>query len=64
MIVVDTNVLVQLLLPAEEAPLVEEIARIDDVWHAPALWRSEFRSVLVKQPRGKEVGSWPDGQKP
>lgn len=51
MIVVDTSVLVQLLLPSEEGALIEEVARLDDEWHAPALWRSELRSVLVQQVR-------------
>ncbi|MBL8843617.1 MAG: type II toxin-antitoxin system VapC family toxin [Planctomycetes bacterium] len=48
---VDTSVLVQLLLPSEEGALIEEVARLDDEWHAPALWRSELRSVLVQQVR-------------
>ncbi len=51
MIVVDTSVLVQLLLPSAEAALIEEVARLDEVWHAPALWRSELRNVLVQQVR-------------
>ena len=51
MIVVDTNVLAQLLLPHEEARIAEELVCVDDAWHAPPLWRSELRSVLVQRLR-------------
>ncbi|MSR48085.1 MAG: PIN domain-containing protein [Planctomycetes bacterium] len=51
MIVVDTSVLVHLLLPDDDSPLIDEVAWVDDVWHAPALWRSELRDVLVKKLR-------------
>jgi predicted nucleic acid-binding protein len=46
-IVVDTNVIAYLWLPAPETPQAERLLQSDDTWCAPLLWRSEFRSVLV-----------------
>ncbi len=55
MIVVDTNVIVLLLVHDDEelplAPLIEELSRLDATWYAPALWRSELRSVLLRKLR-------------
>jgi predicted nucleic acid-binding protein len=50
-IVVDTNVIAGLLLPSTESDAVGRLFRRDPRWLAPPLWRSEFRSVLVKQAR-------------
>lgn len=51
MIVVDTNVLAYLHLPGEHTETVEAVWREDPDWHAPRLWRSEFRNVLAGQVR-------------
>jgi len=47
MIVVDTNVLVYLYLPTKYTPHAEELLKIEPVWIAPYLWRSEFRNVMA-----------------
>ncbi|MGK2906211.1 MAG: type II toxin-antitoxin system VapC family toxin [Desulfuromonadales bacterium] len=47
MIVVDTNILVYLYLPAEHTLKVEALLAHDPEWIAPTLWRSEFRNVLA-----------------
>lgn len=47
MIVVDTNVLAHLLLPALDASPARRLFEQDSHWAAPVLWRSEFRNVLA-----------------
>ena len=47
MIVVDTNVLAYLLLPAPTTSAAENLYLSDPAWAAPVLWRSEFRNVLA-----------------
>ena len=51
MIAVDTNLIVDLFLRTPHTELARTIARRDDQWHAPLLWRSEFASVLWQQHR-------------
>lgn len=51
MIVVDTNVIAYLHLPGERTPAAEAAWKADPDWHAPLLWRSEFRNLLVLQMR-------------
>ncbi|MDP2497439.1 MAG: type II toxin-antitoxin system VapC family toxin [Candidatus Palauibacterales bacterium] len=51
MIVVDTNVIAYLHLSGERTPAAEAAWKADPDWHAPLLWRSEFRNVLVLQMR-------------
>lgn len=51
MIVVDTNVLAYLHLPGERTGAAEAAWLADPEWHAPLLWRSEFRNVLALQVR-------------
>lgn len=47
MIVVDTNVLAYLYLPGEFTDAAERLLADDPDWHAPVLWRSEFRNILA-----------------
>jgi len=46
-IVVDTNVLAYLYLPGEFTAAAERLLESDPDWHAPLLWRSEFRNILA-----------------
>lgn len=55
MIVVDSNVLVYLYLPAELTPHAEKLMGIDPEWAAPRLWRSEMRNVLGLYIRQKSI---------
>ncbi len=48
MIVVDTNLIAYFFLHGEYSDLAEKAFRKDSQWAAPLLWRSEFRSVVVK----------------
>lgn len=47
MIVVDSNVLAYLYLPGEFTEAAERLLERDADWHAPVLWRSEFRNILA-----------------
>lgn len=47
MIVVDSNVLAYLYLPGEFTTAAERLLESDPDWHAPILWRSEFRNILA-----------------
>jgi predicted nucleic acid-binding protein len=47
LIVVDANVLAYLCIGGEQAILAEDVLLADSDWHAPVLWRSEFRNVLA-----------------
>ncbi len=47
MIVVDTNLIVYLYLESKHSPLAEQVLMKDPEWHAPLLWRSEFRLAQV-----------------
>jgi predicted nucleic acid-binding protein len=46
-IVVDTNVIANTVLPGDHAEAVRRAARKDPAWLAPALWRVELRNVLA-----------------
>ncbi|WP_415252745.1 type II toxin-antitoxin system VapC family toxin [Thermomonas sp.] len=43
----DTNVLAYLYLPGEFTAAAERLLGDDPDWHAPVLWRSEFRNILA-----------------
>ncbi len=47
MIAVDTNIIAYLYLPSDFSTLAEQLRTNEPVWVAPALWRSELRSVLA-----------------
>jgi len=46
-IVADTNLLAYFLLRGAFTDLAERAYARDADWHAPLLWRSEFRNVLI-----------------
>lgn len=47
MIVVDTNVIAYYFIKGKETDLAESVFKVDSVWLAPQLWRSEFRNILA-----------------
>jgi predicted nucleic acid-binding protein len=47
LIVVDTNVIAYLCIGGDQATLAEDVLFKDNEWHAPVLWRSEFRNVMA-----------------
>ena len=47
MIVVDTNVIHYCWVRGERTEIAQAVRRKDPDWHAPLLWRSEFRNVLT-----------------
>lgn len=51
MIVADTNLVAYLLLPGARTAEAEAVLLREAQWVAPALWKSEFRSVLVQHLR-------------
>ncbi len=55
MIVVDANVVVHYAIPGPQTPLAERAREADPDWHAPLLWRSEFRNVLAGLARRGEM---------
>ncbi len=47
MIVADTNVVAAFCLASPKSQVARDLWRLDSNWHAPFLWISEFRNVLV-----------------
>jgi len=52
-IVVDTNILAAFCLVGDKNVIAQNLWATESIWHAPALWVSEFRNVLcLYQRRG------------
>lgn len=47
MIVVDTNIVMHRCMRSDFTAAASALAVLDSEWHAPQLWRSEFRNVLA-----------------
>lgn len=56
MIVADTSLIANLLIPGLDQALAERVVHRDPAWVAPALWRSEFASTLLKYVRAGSLG--------
>jgi len=57
LIVVDTNLVAYFFINGEHSDAAEKVFLKDPRWAAPLLWRSEFRSVLVKCLRKEFFGT-------
>ena len=53
MIVADTNLIVYAMTPNSHQELARSVLLKDPEWHAPILWRSEFRSALASYLRSE-----------
>jgi predicted nucleic acid-binding protein len=51
LIVSDTNLLIRLYIESAISPLAREVMLREPDWAVPVLWRSEFRSTLIKSIR-------------
>jgi predicted nucleic acid-binding protein len=54
-IVADTSLIAELWLPGQHGELALDVLYIDSDWHAPLLWRSEFRSAMGKYLRANLI---------
>ena len=55
MIIVDTNVLVYLFVQSTQTHSAMTVRMKDPNWHAPVLWRSEFRNAMAGYLRSGET---------
>ena len=55
MIVVDTNIVAYYCLNVDLSAAAHRLAQHDPEWHAPELWRSEFRNVLAGEMRRRNL---------
>jgi predicted nucleic acid-binding protein len=56
MLVVDTNVLIELFLPSGKAKAVQPWRVVDEDWRFPSLWLFEFRQVHLYDLRAGLLG--------
>jgi predicted nucleic acid-binding protein len=54
-IVVDTNLIAHFFVVGDGTTQAEAVRRGDPIWAAPALWRSEFRNILVRMVRQRAL---------
>lgn len=52
---VDTNVIAYLLTDSANTSNAKNLINIDNEWHVPFLWRSEFLNVLTMQIRHSDL---------
>ena len=55
MIVADTNLLAHLFLPGDARELADAVFEAEPIWSAPLLWRSEFRNILTRYMRHRNL---------
>ncbi|MBK9445558.1 MAG: type II toxin-antitoxin system VapC family toxin [Betaproteobacteria bacterium] len=55
MIVADTNLIAYLLIDSAQTAQAEAILEKDGDWHAPSLWRHEFRNILATYVRADRL---------
>ncbi|MDQ5917146.1 MAG: hypothetical protein QG660_255, partial [Pseudomonadota bacterium] len=55
MIVADTNLIAYVLINSAQTALAEAILEKDGDWHAPPLWRHEFRNILATYVRANRL---------
>lgn len=51
MIVVDTNVALQLVIESDHSAMARELASLEPDWRMPSFWRIEFLNALATQLR-------------
>jgi predicted nucleic acid-binding protein len=54
-IVADTNLIAYVLINSAQTALAEAILEKDGDWHAPSLWRHEFRNILATYVRADRL---------
>lgn len=57
MIAVDTQLSVYLQVSGANTPLAMSVFLRDPEWHAPLLWRSEFRNAILGHIRANELST-------
>ena len=56
MIIVDTNIIAYFYISGEKSHLAEKLLIANTDWHAPAIWRSEWRMPVQSAPQWNESG--------
>lgn len=55
MIVADTNLIAYVLINSAQTAMAEAVLEKDGDWHAPPLWRHEFRNILATYVRANRL---------